>query len=111
MPYKDPEKRKENNKKWAKTTQGKESAKRRRLRARTATREWLYWYKWESGCVECGFSGPVCCLDLHHVEGSRKEDYRWNFGSLTLNKAKEEAEKCIVLCANCHRKSHHEQND
>jgi S-adenosylmethionine/arginine decarboxylase-like enzyme len=58
------------------------------------------------GCKYCGEREPIC-LDFHHTDKSTKistvaalaRDRNWN-------KAFEEAQKCILLCANCHRRLH-----
>lgn len=62
-------------------------------------------HKAKCGCAKCGEMDPVC-LDFHHPNDD-KED---NVCTLTRkgNKTKllAEMDKCIVLCANCHRKLH-----
>ena len=60
-------------------------------------------------CTKCGFSHPAA-LDFHHEDPSEKE---YNINRLISNgqfkKAEAELEKCIVLCANCHRIHHYEE--
>lgn len=62
-------------------------------------------YKTTQKCSICGES-RYWCLDFHHIK-----DKEFNIGSLarytSLNKVKKEIEKCIVVCANCHRDIHH----
>ena len=66
-------------------------------------------YKAERGCRNCGEDDPRC-LDLHHVEPKNpklkatKPGRHW--WKLTWDEIPVELEKCIVLCANCHRKEH-----
>jgi hypothetical protein len=61
-------------------------------------------YKLSHPCSICGESCPEC-LDFHHLFNKRIEVARAKrLGSLL--KLKEEVSKCIVLCANCHRKVH-----
>jgi hypothetical protein len=54
-------------------------------------------------CSRCG-EGRPSCLDYHHVNPSLKykavSAMTTNYG---LSRIKVEIEKCIVLCANCHR--------
>lgn len=51
---------------------------------------------------------PVC-LEFHHIinpkdkEFSPANAYSWGWG---IERIKKEISKCIVLCANCHRKLH-----
>jgi protein-arginine kinase activator protein McsA len=62
-------------------------------------------------CNKCNESREHL-LDFHHVDPSIKEGTVTNilnyngFGISSINKAKEEASKCILLCSNCHRDFH-----
>ena len=63
-------------------------------------------YKAKQQCVFCGEKTP-CCLDFHHIDPSQKD---FTISNAIDTKAKDilwqEVEKCIVVCANCHRKLH-----
>jgi hypothetical protein len=62
-------------------------------------------FKEQAGCALCGESFPPA-LDFHHREPSEKH---YEIGRMTNRNAKtvdREIEKCIVLCATCHRKIH-----
>jgi len=67
--------------------------------------DWFFAYKNTLSCSKCDESDPDC-LDFHHV-GEKKDSISQLMAQL---KPKEqilaEIEKCIVLCANCHRKLH-----
>lgn len=57
-------------------------------------------------CTRCGLSHPAV-LDFHHTDPKTKEA---NIALLRSRKAiAKEAEKCIVLCSNCHRILHWEE--
>ncbi|RYE15823.1 MAG: hypothetical protein EOP45_18205 [Sphingobacteriaceae bacterium] len=56
-------------------------------------------------CVACGEDDPVC-IDFHHTGDIKKEFDLGNSGTYSLERVKEELNKCITLCANCHRKHH-----
>lgn len=56
-------------------------------------------------CEICGES-ETCCLDFHHRDPSEKDGTVSKFVSSSFERVLEEAEKCAVLCANCHRKVH-----
>ena len=62
--------------------------------------------KKSSGCIICGEQDHAC-LDFHHVNG---DDKQYNISSiisnLSIKEIEEEMDKCVVLCANCHRKLH-----
>ncbi len=54
------------------------------------------------GCAVCAYKRSVVNLHFHHVDPSRK-----SFGiSVALGKSlaayREEAKKCVLVCANCH---------
>lgn len=55
------------------------------------------------GCCICGESEP-CCLDFHHLRD--KEFELAKAPDVSKERLYKELEKCIVLCANCHRKLH-----
>lgn len=63
-----------------------------------------------SECIDCGKSypsEPYVIFDFHHLNPNEK-DVDW--GKLRLrswNKIKNELDKCVLLCSNCHRKRHH----
>jgi len=65
--------------------------------------EYLRQIKRETGCRVCGESDPLA-LDFHHKPEEQKEI---NLSEArTWRKAQHETKKCVVMCANCHRKSH-----
>ena len=64
-------------------------------------------YKKSLSCQVCGESESVC-LDFHHMDSSKKD---FTIGSRKHSSGNfettiKEIEKCVVLCANCHRKVH-----
>ena len=72
-----------------------------------------YRIKAESGCVKCGFSDPRA-LDFHHLDPSTKvRRAACGFAGVysSLNSVWDEAKKCEVLCANCHRIHHAEERE
>lgn len=111
MPYKDKEKQKEYQRLWVQK-QSDEFKKIKYTREHSKKRsmvEKLNQLKLEMGCCEiCGVSHPPCCFDFHHIDESNKKKevsilaakgYKWET-ILT------ELEKCVMLCAPCHRKIH-----
>jgi hypothetical protein len=111
MPYKNAQIRKakaaeyskkyyEANKKKAMLANAVNKRKKRR-----AFQEW----KATLSCSQCGFS-HVAALDFHHLDAKTKEGIVSELiREGRFKKAKAEAEKCIVLCANCHRVHHFEE--
>jgi hypothetical protein len=56
-----------------------------------------------AGCSLCGYSKCLAAIEFHHVS----DDKEHLVGrSSTLLKLRQEAAKCIVICANCHREIH-----
>ncbi len=58
-------------------------------------------------CVRCGYRKYFGALDLHHTDDANKS-FGLSRGGITRSweKMKMEADKCILLCANCHREAH-----
>lgn len=60
-------------------------------------------------CAACGDSHPSI-LEFHHKDPATKSyEIGKKSGSSTLETLMPEIEKCIVLCANCHRRLHWEK--
>ena len=58
-------------------------------------------------CEICGYNKCVEALEFHHLDPSTKEAK--NLGTTaSIAKQKAEADKCILVCANCHREIHNE---
>lgn len=77
----------------------------RTRRVRKENRTLLQRYKRFCGCKVCLEKEPAC-LDLHHVDPSEKEENPSQMVSFSRTRLKKEIRKCVVLCANCHRKVH-----
>lgn len=108
MPYKDPKVKKEKQAGYSRKHYLGNYAKRREMintRRREKKKEWND-FKATLICSECGFKNPAA-LDFHHEHPENKEH---NVNRLVsdgrFKKAYEEAKKCVVLCANCHRVHH-----
>lgn len=58
-------------------------------------------------CKLCDYDRYAGAFDLHHLDPSQKE-FGLSVRGLTRSweKIKAEADKCILLCANCHREIH-----
>lgn len=58
-------------------------------------------------CCICGYQKCIGALDLHHRNENEKE-FGLSARGMTRSweKIKEEADKCVLLCANCHREIH-----
>lgn len=62
-------------------------------------------------CIRCLNTFPDCCYDFHHLDPTIKDKKISGIMRLDIKKLWEELEKCILLCANCHRIVHYELNE
>jgi hypothetical protein len=60
-------------------------------------------------CSHCGYNKSLAALQFHHVDPSTKK-HQLDLRSLSNRSWKailQEADKCILLCANCHAEHHY----
>lgn len=108
MARKDPQKNREYQAKWYKKNQ--QLQKERTAKIKKEKSLWLAEYKKNICCSSCGENHPAC-MEFHHIDKTKK-----SFGLATaanrnysLERIKEEIQKCKILCSNCHRKLHWEE--
>lgn len=80
--------------------------KHRKIR-KDRTLTWLSELKSILKCSRCP-EDEIVCLDFHHIDAKEKEyniSYMANT-SFSKDMILKEIDKCIILCANCHRKEH-----
>lgn len=72
---------------------------------------WFDEYKKTIMCAKCGENHPAC-LDFHHTDPAKKEFNVSSiiYGTYSVKTIMKEINKCIVLCSNCHRKLHYNEN-
>ena len=102
MPYKDPQKRKEYARKWH-SEHKLPKAKQTSFNKRKAMVEEAK----NHPCAICKKEFPPCAMDLHHIDPSTKAEGvsgMMRIGS--YQKLQEEIDKCVPLCAICHRLLH-----
>jgi len=106
MPYKNIEKRRSKRREWY--AKNRQSEKAHVFRRRKELQRWFEEYKKDKKCATCKESHPAT-LDFHHNKGDSKE-FSINFlvhNGYCKERIKKELTKCIILCANCHRKVHY----
>ena len=54
-------------------------------------------------CQICGYSKYQGALDLHHIKGDKEFGIGERGYTRSWEKIKTELDKCILVCANCHR--------
>jgi hypothetical protein len=83
----------------------RESNKSSVIKRRRQNKQILVEYK-GGKCECCGYNKCVDALEFHHIDPTTKESK--NLGTTAaIQKQKEEADKCILVCANCHREIHY----
>ena len=60
------------------------------------------------GCICCGYNKCIRALEFHHLSSEAKDSTISNMmvHPRKLETLMEEAKKCILVCANCHREIH-----
>jgi predicted HNH restriction endonuclease len=112
MPYKDREtrikKQREYSRRWylKNTERAKKDSEQRR---RGTKARWLA-YRAKQSCAHCGFSHPAV-IDFHHIirDGKRSVNDLAVKQNNVREAIQEAEEKCIPLCANCHRILHFDE--
>lgn len=57
-------------------------------------------------CEHCGYNKCPEVFDFHHRDPSKKDFGIGGIGSIAWGRLKLELDKCVLLCANCHREEH-----
>ena len=71
-------------------------------------KQWVSSIKEQCKCAKCGEKRSYL-LDFHHLDPTQKDSTvaRLTSSSSSKQRIQEEIDKCIVLCANCHREFHY----
>lgn len=56
-------------------------------------------------CQCCGYNRCIRALEFHHLDPSQK-DFTISGKSKSFETLKKEADKCILVCSNCHKEIH-----
>ena len=57
-------------------------------------------------CEKCGYKKCNNALDFHHLDPKEKDFNIGNGHTRSWDRLKKELDKCILVCANCHREIH-----
>lgn len=57
-------------------------------------------------CQHCGYDRCIQALEFHHIDPTCKDFAISSGNTVAFEKIKVELDKCILLCANCHREEH-----
>jgi 5-methylcytosine-specific restriction endonuclease McrA len=113
VPYKDPEVKKLKHREYSRKHYelNKKAVIEKSKKQKKAFRTKWMEFKQSMSCTNCGFDHPAA-IDFHHVNPA--PDDKKLFALLRRNNfsaALKEVEKCVPLCANCHRLKTHLHND
>jgi 5-methylcytosine-specific restriction endonuclease McrA len=85
----------------------KEKTQERRKKHKKLAVEYL-----GSKCQHCGLqTDKYCVYDFHHVVPENKKADPGSLLHYSWKRLQEELDKCILLCANCHRIEHDKDNN
>ena len=65
-------------------------------------------------CVHnnCGYNKCISALEFHHLDPNEKDfSLAYKGNCVSWEKVKNELDKCILVCANCHREIHEEMRN
>lgn len=57
-------------------------------------------------CIICGYNRCASAMDFHHLDPSKKDFALSQNMCKAWSKIKDELDKCVLLCSNCHREVH-----
>jgi 5-methylcytosine-specific restriction endonuclease McrA len=91
-------------------------SKRKRWKCMECSSDYSYFYKkrkklraieYKGGCcTKCGYNKSITALHFHHVNPDEKSFEITNNLAKKWETLKEELDKCILLCMNCHFEEH-----
>ena len=84
------------------TCKDKFNTSKRRKRVKVLAVEYL-----GGKCSICGYNKCISALEFHHRDPKEK-DFGISGVTKSFESLKIELDKCILVCANCHREIHHE---
>lgn len=63
-------------------------------------------------CQKCGYKKYLGALEFHHLNPDEKDFNPSHLSTYIFDeRVKEELDKCLLLCSNCHRETHFEINE
>ena len=63
-------------------------------------------------CVKCNYNKCPAALTFHHLDPNEKDFGIAENGKIrSFDKIKNELDKCILLCQNCHAETHYEESE
>jgi hypothetical protein len=83
-----------------------------RVAERRRRNKWVLAEEAGGKCVRCGYDKFIGALQFHHLDRKEKSfGLAQNGSTMGLDALREEAKKCVLLCANCHSEVEHGRGD
>ena len=57
-------------------------------------------------CCICGYDRCIDALEFHHKDPNQKDFKIGSGNTMSWKEYRKEAEKCILVCSNCHKEIH-----
>lgn len=83
----------------------KGNARKYKLKRREVMKQKSVVYK-GGKCVKCGYNKCIQALEFHHIDSNNKSFSISGNYNISWERIKNELNKCILICANCHRELH-----
>lgn len=64
----------------------------------------------DNKCSNCGYNKCKDALEFHHKNETKEFGISQSGHTRSWDRVKQELDKCILLCANCHREAHATQS-
>lgn len=110
-----PEKSRESRKRWEKNNPEKVKEHSRKYQKKKSYKRKMFSIEYKGGkCEDCGITASMenrSIFDFHHLNPSNKKDDINEIHTRSIERLKEELDKCVLLCANCHRLRHQNYQD
>lgn len=101
MPYKDPAKQKDAQRKSYLKNLDKNKEKNKTYRENV--RDYVRKQKESDPCMDCGNSYPYYIMEYDHTEDNKLKTVSYLASTGTMNQVVEEINKCDLVCSNCHK--------
>ena len=75
------------------------------IKRKTSTKTKCVEYK-GGKCFVCGYNKYQGSLDFHHIDPKEKDFSIGNMRGTSFENLKQELDKCVLLCKNCHYEVH-----
>lgn len=59
-----------------------------------------------AACKLCGYSSCLAALEFHHIDEDKDFHISSKGATISIEKLRNEAKKCVLLCCRCHREVH-----